>query len=297
MRGKPDTQKGACALAASSVNLACMPKRFFLIVYKDGNQEAGDLAHNIACWLSSQDIDTNLQKAGIGISYDKKPDLTIVLGGDGTILGVARILAGSNVPILGINFGRVGFLTSLEVSEWREGLAECVAGRLPLRKCMAMNWKIRRLDEIVGKGIAVNDVVVGRGALARLVNIHIGLDNEDMGLLRSDGIIACTPLGSTAYSTSAGGPAIYPELPVLSLTPICAFMPKSFPMILPHTASIKFTICDDPGDSYLTIDGQEGLPLLPKDEILVNGWPDAIQFLGESSHFYSRLATRGFSFK
>lgn len=277
--------------------LSGMHTRFVRIIYKGGNAAARELGQRIEKWLELRGLHAELSEAGCEAKLTAKPETIIVLGGDGTILGVARSVAFQNIPILGINFGRVGFLTAFDEEEWETGLGAWLESRLPLRKCLALNWCLLRGGVPIREGVAVNDVVAGRGALARLVTIKTGIDAEPMGSLRSDGIIACTPVGSTAYCASAGGPVMHPELCAIALVPICSFMPRSFPLVVPAKTSITLTVGEDAEEAFLTIDGQLGTPLLRGDEVRIAGSPGAIQFLGSNTHFYSRLRTRGFSFK
>lgn len=271
-----------------------MQEKSALVIYKQDQHDAQALAEEISVWLSKSGIAPLLCEADSPL-ISPLPPLTLVLGGDGTILGVARKLAGSKSAILGINFGRVGFLTACAPADWESILSRAIAGNLESRSCLALKWRVARDGAEIKKGVAINDVVVARGCLARLTSISVAINSQELGVVRADGIIVSSPLGSSGYAASAGAPMVFPDLDVTTLATICAFMPPVCPLVLPGNAEFKLTVLDFSGDCYLTIDGQEGETLEKRDQIIVNGWPDAIHFLGEKSAFFSRLKTRAFN--
>lgn len=271
-----------------------MREKSVLVIYKQDHQNAQELAEEISLWLEQTGVTANIYEAGSPLP-SQPPPLVIVLGGDGTILGVARKIAGSGGAILGINFGRVGFLTAATPDNWESTLASALSGKLHNRDCLALRWRILRGGMEVKRGIAINDVVVARGCLARLTSISLAINGHKLGVTRSDGIIISSPLGSSGYAASAGAPVIYPDLEVTTLTPICAFMPAVCPLVLPGTAEFQLTVLDFSGDCYLTIDGQEGERLEKRDQVIITGWPRAVNFLGEEATFFSRLKTRAFN--
>lgn len=217
----------------------------------------------------------------------------IVLGGDGTILGVARRFAFSGVPLFGINFGRVGFLTNADPDNWQERLAIALAPDVPRRSCLVLRWQLFRSGRLLTEGVAINDVVVGRGALARLVELHVLLDECDMGILRCDGLLCCTPVGSSGYSDSAGGPILHPCMDAVGVTPICPCPGSASSLVLPGRMVCRVGIAAS-AEAYLTVDGQEGHVLGGGDEIVVSGVPDGVRFLG-GVRFFERLRVRGFA--
>ena len=139
-------------------------------------------------------------------------DAILILGGDGTFVGVGRKLAGLDIPLLGINFGQVGFLTELSAVGWEPALERLLAGKMITRTCLLLAWELLRGGTPIASGHAANDVVVGRGAIARVLPVHVFVDGEDMGVVRSDGVIVSTPLGSSAYALSAHGPLVHPKV-------------------------------------------------------------------------------------
>lgn len=267
-----------------------------LLVCKARHDRAAELGEEIGAWLKGQGHQADVVEAGQASSFYAADDLdfVVVLGGDGTMLGVARRLVGRNVPVLGINFGRVGFLTDAQPENWREKLEECLQGHELVRSCMALRWSLARDNMVLAEGAAINDVVVSRGSLSRLVCLDIWADGHRMGSLRSDGVILCTPVGSSGYSVSAGGSLLYPSMNAIGFTPVCPFLNTISPMVFPGNADIHIQVLRGSTDCYLTVDGQEGHKLEKGDVLRITGWSDAVQFLGEGSSFFERLRSRGF---
>ena len=254
------------------------------------------MGEKAACWLREQG-----HKAEVVVAGNDSPayaandlDFVAVFGGDGTMLGVARRLVGRKVPVLGINFGRVGFLTDAQPEQWREKLQECLKGEESIRTCMALKWALRRNGRELSRGCAVNDVVLSRGSLSRLVCLEISIDGQNMGALRADGIIVATPVGSSGYSVSAGGSLLHPSMEALAITPICPFLNTVSPMVFPGETSCRLQILQGSTDCYLTVDGQEGQMLETGDVVTIAGLPSAVHFMGEGTSFFERLRSRGF---
>ena len=270
--------------------------RHVLLVCKVRHERAWKLGCEILQWLRMRGHVATLIEAGGGeAAYGEELDFVIVLGGDGTMLGVARRLAGRPVPLFGINFGRVGFLTDAQPEQWKERLAACLRGDLPLRACLALRWKLMRGGRLEAGGVAVNDVVLSRGSLSRLVCVNISVNGQCMGLLRSDGVILSTPVGSSGYSVSAGGPLLYPGMNAVGLTPICPFLNSISPMVFPGATVFCMRIEPGSTDCYITVDGQEGQQLEVGDLVEVTGAPAAVRFMGGELSFFERLRTRGFA--
>ena len=267
-----------------------------LLVCKARHERAAELGEVIGAWLKTQGHRADVVEAGPASSFYAADDLdfVVVLGGDGTMLGVARRLVGRNVPVLGINFGRVGFLTDAQPENWREKLEECLQGHERVRSCMALRWFLSRDGRALAEGAAINDVVVSRGSLSRLVCLDIWADGQHMGSLRSDGVILCTPVGSSGYSVSAGGALLYPSMDAIGFTPVCPFLNTISPMVFPGNTDIQLQVLRGSTDCYITVDGQEGQKLEKGDVLRVSGWSGAVQFLGEGASFFERLRSRGF---
>jgi NAD+ kinase len=195
-------------------------------------------------------------------------DLIVSLGGDGTLLSVARHPA-PGVPVLGIDIGTLGFLTACGPERHKELLEAALEGtaRVEPRRLLSVT--------VADSGLAprsyavVNDAVLSRSALARIATIRVSLDGEVISRYRGDGVIVATPTGSTGYNLSAGGPILEPLLPALVLTPICPHTLSVRPVVLPDSVRIDLAIEDDPTDVFLTLDGQEGFPVPPRARITV----------------------------
>jgi NAD+ kinase len=197
-------------------------------------------------------------------------DLLVVLGGDGTFLSVARLMRKRSVPILGVNLGRLGFLTEVKKEEALAVLTEIVRGRQILRSDRALfEVTLRRGKKVVHRGLMLNDAVISKGAISRIIGVQIGVDEKWVNSVRADGVIVSTPTGSTAYSLAAGGPIMEPSLSALSLTAICAHSLTQRPMVLPDNSVIRIQLTQRPGHVFLSLDGQETVDLKQGDEIEV----------------------------
>ena len=208
---------------------------------------------------------------------------------------MGRKLAGLDIPLLGINFGQVGFLTELSAVGWEPALERLLAGKMITRTCLLLAWELLRDGTPIASGHAANDVVVGRGAIARVLPVHVFVDGEDMGVVRSDGVIVSTPLGSSAYALSAHGPLVHPKMQALTLTPISPFFESFPPIVLPADSRIRLETDAAAPDAFLTLDGQEGIPLCGGDVIRVQSLDAGLRVLSCSSGtYFQRLRERGF---
>ena len=195
-------------------------------------------------------------------------DLLIVIGGDGTVLRVARETAGSNTPLLGVNAGRLGFLTSASIDDISKSLETLWANRyiidpLPLIEASGLS-KGKSY-----KALALNDILISRGASPRLIELAVTVDGEPLTIYRCDGLIIATPAGSTAYSLSAGGAVVTPRAEVLTLNPICPQAISNRPLIVSFASTFKVTLLKHRGESYLSADGQVMAELLEHDVIQI----------------------------
>ncbi len=199
---------------------------------------------------------------------DFRPDLVISLGGDGTLLYAARAWGLTGIPLWGVNLGRLGFLAETEPAQFGSFLKEILAGKYQVEKRLALEVAVKRRGEIVADTLALNESVINKGALSRIITLHITVENFGQWHFRADGVIIATPTGSTAYNLSAGGPVIYPTLPVVVLTPICPFTLTSRPLILPASFPVEMLVDSHDQDIHLTVDGQISIPLEPGDSIV-----------------------------
>ncbi len=268
-----------------------------LVVTKMHNANALKLAKDISVWLLSLGHEVFLPKniADIQNVKPKGIHLGIVLGGDGTMLGVARQFVDKPIPLVGINFGRVGFLAELESDNWQKGLAALLGGRHSLVKRMALGWQVYRDNALIYGGYAINDAVLNRGAMSRVISLDVSVHTELIGRLRADGLIVSSPVGSTGYAVSAGGPLVHPANNTLLVTAICPYLCNFPAMVLPHTMPVRITLNQSSTETFLTIDGQESYPLVTHDIIEIFSIPDAVHFIRlENDRYFTPLRERGF---
>jgi len=199
----------------------------------------------------------------------EKIDLLIVLGGDGTLLSGARALAGKRVPILAVNLGGLGFLSSVTLDELYPVLETVIDGGHRTSERMMLEANILRDGKTVEHQSALNDAVITKTALARMLEFDVFIDGAPVTRYRADGLIVATPTGSTAYSLAAGGPIVDPHLDALLVTPICPHMLTNRPLVIPDTARVEIDVAVTEEPVYLTIDGQVGFQLESHDRVAV----------------------------
>jgi NAD+ kinase len=197
-------------------------------------------------------------------------DLAITLGGDGTLLSCARMLAERAVPILAVNMGDFGFITEVSKSELIDTWEKFLDGRLGVSERLMLSVAVHRDGKEMASFVGLNEAVIGIKGISRMIRLKIYLSDTYMGRYRADGVIVATPTGSTAYSMAAGGPILHPEMEAFILTPICPFTLSNRPTVVPATEILRIEV-EEPQkvETVLTIDGQESLPLLPRDSLLV----------------------------
>jgi len=212
-------------------------------------------------------------------------DLVVVLGGDGTLLSVAHHAARARVPVMGINLGRLGFLTEIPVSEAVPTLDRFLAGEPGL---VSPRWLLegRTAQET---SYCLNDLVVTKGAVARMIELAIGIDGKDVATLKADGLIVSTPTGSTAYSLSAGGPILHPHVPAIVLTPICPHTLSFRPLAVPATSTVAVKLLTGGEEVHLTFDGQRGGAFVRNDVVEVRKAPFELQLVTSPRRSYYDL--------
>jgi NAD+ kinase len=202
-------------------------------------------------------------------SIPKNTDLAITLGGDGTLLYGARCLAGCNVPILAVNLGDFGFITEISSSEWADVLTNYLDGRLGVSRRVMFDAELRRGDNALQSFSGLNDAVVRAGDFARIIALRVHLSNTYVARYRADGLIVATPTGSTAYSMSAGGPILHPEMEAFILNPICPFTLSNRPIVIPAEETCILEVeAIQRTEILLVIDGQEICKLEPQDRVV-----------------------------
>jgi len=192
-----------------------------------------------------------------------------VLGGDGTFLSAARWIGDKSIPILGVKFGDVGFLAEAAEQSLLGIAEEIINNNFETELRIRLSARVIRDSETIAHETVLNDIVINKGALARLAHIDTYVDDNALTTYKSDGLIVATPTGSTAYSLAAGGPIIHPSVSGIIMSPICPFTLTNRPLIIPDTAKIKIQLAKKSSDIMLTFDGQEGLPINHMDTILI----------------------------
>jgi NAD+ kinase len=250
------------------------------IICKPNRELVSSVAPALVEWLRERKIDIFIDeetRACIDLPAPALPRtalseriaLLIVLGGDGTLLSAARALGSQRIPILAVNLGGLGFLTSVTLDEMYPVLEQVIAGKHATSERMMLDAEIICRGHVSERQRALNDAVATKAALARMLEFDVYVDRSHVGRYRADGIIVATPTGSTAYSLAAGGPIVDPQLDAFVITPICPHMLTNRPLVIPHSATIEldFGPADEP--VYITLDGQIGFQLEPKDRVIV----------------------------
>ncbi|MEE9226887.1 MAG: NAD(+)/NADH kinase [Acidobacteriota bacterium] len=200
----------------------------------------------------------------------RKVDLLVVLGGDGTLLSVARDIAPTKVPVLGVNLGSLGFLTEVTLGEMLETLALVFSGKYEISRRMMLQARLFRAGRQLSDHCLLNDIVLNKSALARIIEIEVAIDGRYVTSYRADGLIISTPTGSTAYSLSAGGPIIHPNMRAFCVTPICPHTLTNRPIVVPSQVTIDLSIRKESDeDVFLTLDGQVGVSMRTGDRVQV----------------------------
>jgi NAD+ kinase len=274
------------------------------IVAKTDRAEARGVVERLLAWCGERDLQPFFDKETAGLCSEArvtsvlKPelpaqvDLLLVLGGDGTLLSMARLVGDLAVPILGVNLGGLGFLTALTVDELFPALEALLAGGLVIEERVMLAAQVWRHGERLSDYVALNDVVITKSAMSRIINLAVSVDGQFATGYRADGLIISTPTGSTAYSLSAGGPIVFPTMPAVVLTPICSHTLTNRPIVLPGSRPIDLTLQSDQ-DVMLTLDGQVGFHLKRGDRIEIRQATARIRLLRfPQKHFFSVLRTK-----
>jgi NAD+ kinase len=265
------------------------------ILYNPRVARARHLAEEIAVWIEQRGRQAQVFAAGHNESVDdlREADLLVTLGGDGSILRAARAVAPLGTPILGINMGRVGFLTEADPEMWRDVLARALVDDYWLEERIMLQAVACRNGEILGQAQALNDVVVGRGARARVVHLQTEVDGGRLATYVADGLIVATPTGSTAYALAAGGPVMPPQLRNVLLVPVAPHLSMARPIVLSEGVSVRIRVIDD-RPAVLTVDGDIHAQLESGDEVIVEVSPHAARFarVQERTYFYKTLVER-----
>ncbi len=260
-------------------------KRVGLVVKNDplAIQKAGELE----IWLKSRDIEVfrkeNFSPNPSPSGYRHAPNdmfCVLVLGGDGTFLSAVRWIGDAAIPVLGVKFGEVGFLAEISEDNLFEAAAAIIHQNFTTFSRMRLRADILRMDECIATETVLNDIVINKGALARLASIKTLLDDHYLTTYRADGLIVATPTGSTAYSLAAGGPIVHPTVPGIILSPICPFTLTIRPLVIPDSVVITIVLEKEASDVLVTFDGQSGIELRDNDTIRIQKSPYPVHMIG-----------------
>jgi NAD+ kinase len=279
------------------------------IVAKAHLARAADHLAQIAAWLDVRGIRTVFdpdsaalaKAAGATARYEvvekdllvRQVDMVVVLGGDGTLLGMAGRIgqAGSNIPILGVNFGGLGFLTEVTLPEIYSSLETAITGTAQMEERMMLQVAVERNTEELANRLVLNDVVVTQGALSRIIDLSVSVDGEFMMRVKADGLIIASPTGTTAYNLSAGGPIVHPRVDGLTITPIAPHTLTNRPVVVPGSSEIRIQpfMQDEQTEVFATFDGQSLLPLKSSHIVCVRRAQRPLRLVRASSRGYFQV--------
>jgi NAD+ kinase len=274
-----------------------MPTKKIGIISKPKKTEIREIVPGLVEWLRARQIEVFFDKETGAILEDGgkcltrnelpgKVDLIIVLGGDGTLLAAARALDRKNVPILGVNLGGLGFLTVISTEELYPALEGVLSGTYRSEKRVRIEGELVRADEVLSTFRALNDVVLNKGAIARILDFDVSVDGTFISTFKSDGLIVSTPTGSTAYSLAAGGPIIAPSVESFLVTPICAHTLTYRPLVLRDTSLIEVVVKSQREAAYLTVDGQIGFATHSEDILRLRKSESFVELIQPATKHY-----------
>jgi len=258
------------------------------VVVKPNHKEAWATACELSDWLEKRNINligrpredgekSNAEACGIKTvgteKFQSEADLIVVLGGDGTMISTSRLIGNREVLVLGINHGSLGYLTEFRIEEMFGALEAILEGDYAIDRRVMLEIEHLRSGEVLESGRVLNDLVINKAALARIIEIEVELDNLFVNSFRADGLIVSTPTGSTAYNLSAGGPIVYPSMNAVVLTPICPFTLTNRPIVVPDTAAINLHLKNENEGVVITLDGQIGYQMKTGDTVLIRKSP------------------------
>jgi NAD+ kinase len=248
------------------------------VISKPGIPHASTILSDLVAWWKERGVETRLDhesarylKSSEGLARDDVPEgtqLVIVLGGDGTLLSAARAVAGREIPILPVNLGGLGFLTAITLDQLYPELENALAGRQREVPRRMLHGEVQRDGKTVASYEALNDIVIGKTQIARMIDLETYVDGQYVSTFKADGLIVSTPTGSTAYSLSAGGPIVFPAVAALCITPVCPHMLTNRPVLVPDSSVIEIVCKVSRQEAFLTVDGQVGEPLIENDRVV-----------------------------
>ena len=269
--------------------------------------EAGPTLRDLVHWLTARGIEVCLEErtarlvmdlaaactVGSAAEVAADADALVVLGGDGTLLAASHAVQ-KPIPVLGVNFGSLGFLTEITLAELYPALEGVLAGTYRYEERRMLHAVVRREGRPESTGDVLNDVVITKAAFSRIIELEVYVDGVFVSSFRADGLIISSPTGSTAYNLAAGGPILHPLLPAIVLTPICPHMLSNRPLVLGDGVTIEVRLRDArDGDVQITLDGQKGFPLAPRDTVTVTRSAHAIRLVkAPERNYFEVLRTK-----
>lgn len=266
-----------------------------------------DVAEELIGWLACRGITASVEEhlskrlsspssAESAQSHEiaRDADLVVVLGGDGTLIAAARLAGERNLPVLGVNLGSLGFLTEITLGELYPAVERCLKGDFEVSERMMLAASVVRAGEVVERHRVLNDVVINKGALARIIDMETSVNGRYLTTFKADGLIISTPTGSTGYSLSANGPIIHPELECISITPICPHTLTNRPLVMAGDARIAIKLNSTIDEAvFLTLDGQVGVKLVSGDVVQIRKSEHATRLVqSRSKDYFEVLRTK-----
>ncbi len=272
------------------------PMKTVGIATKPRRPEAAEVVRSLLAWLQARGCRALIDEETAGLlgrgdglprpHLVEQADLMVVLGGDGTLLSVARTAGPREVPVLGVNLGGLGFLTEIPLDELYPILGGVLDGEVrPIRRLM-LTCGVERGARRVAEYVALNDAVINKGAMSRIIDLETSINGEYVTTYRADGLIVSTPTGSTAYCLAAGGPILYPTLGALVLTPICPHTLTNRPLVVPDDVTIEIVQGSASEEVSLTLDGQIGFHLQHRDAVVVRRAPKMLSLIASPKRNY-----------
>ena len=264
---------------------------------KPRREEIREVVPALVKWLRGHKVEVHLDQetsftmtsAGPAFSRNEVPpdvDLVLVLGGDGTLLAAARALQGRDIPLLAVNLGSLGFLTAVTLEEMYPSLEQVLAGKHQEDLRRVLMVELRRGGETRATYHALNDIVLNKAAISRILDFEVSVDGQTVSNYKADGLILCTPTGSTGYSLAAGGPITFPAVHALIITPICSHTLNLRPLVIPDSAIVEILVHSHEESVYLTADGQVGMNVQHQDRIVCRRSPHTVRLIHPSSKSY-----------
>ncbi|MEJ2110689.1 MAG: NAD(+)/NADH kinase [Acidobacteriota bacterium] len=269
------------------------------LIFKLHDERVPGIVSDIVPWLQSLDAEVYMDEASARrypvdakiVAIDEladRIDALGVFGGDGTLLYAARLVGSKGIPIIGINLGSLGFLTKFKIEEMHTAFEGLLAGKWQTQERMLLEVEVLKAGETAARYRALNDAVINKGALARIIDLEVSINDQPVLLTRADGLIVSTPTGSTAYSLAAGGPILYPTLDAMLIAPICPHTLTNRPVVIPNDEELTIRLSRG-NDVMLTVDGQVGMPLHEQDCLKISRAKSSLRLILPSDNSFFDL--------